>query len=64
MGSDTFLMPKHGFTCFHCGETFTTPGQARVRAIIDEELQAHGAMPETERKANTWKQILDSLGGN
>ena len=26
---DTFTMPVHGFTCFHCGETFTTPGSAR-----------------------------------
>jgi hypothetical protein len=25
----TFPMPAHGFTCFHCGETFTTPGSAR-----------------------------------
>jgi hypothetical protein len=22
-------MPAHGWTCFHCGETFTTPGSAR-----------------------------------
>lgn len=22
-------MPKNGWTCFHCGETFTTPGSAR-----------------------------------
>jgi hypothetical protein len=27
--TDTFPMPAHGFTCFHCGETFTTPGNAR-----------------------------------
>lgn len=26
---DTFPMPAHGFTCFHCGETFKTPGAAR-----------------------------------
>jgi hypothetical protein len=26
---DTYLRPKHGWTCFHCGETFTTLGGAR-----------------------------------
>jgi hypothetical protein len=26
---DTYLMPAHGWTCFHCGETFTTPSSAR-----------------------------------
>jgi hypothetical protein len=25
----TYPMPEHGWTCFHCGETFTTPGSAR-----------------------------------
>lgn len=28
--NDTYPMPEHGWTCFHCGETFTTPGAARV----------------------------------
>jgi hypothetical protein len=27
--NDTYPMPEHGWTCFHCGETFTTPGAAR-----------------------------------
>lgn len=26
---DTYLAPPHGWTCFHCGETFTTVGAAR-----------------------------------
>jgi hypothetical protein len=26
----TYPMPEHGWTCFHCGETFTTPGGARL----------------------------------
>ena len=26
---DTYEMPMHGWTCFHCGETFKTPGGAR-----------------------------------
>lgn len=27
--TDTYQAPAHGWTCFHCGETFTTPGSAR-----------------------------------
>lgn len=27
--ADTYPKPEHGWTCFHCGETFTTPGSAR-----------------------------------
>jgi hypothetical protein len=27
---DTYQMPPHGWTCFHCGETFTTVGAARI----------------------------------
>lgn len=26
---DHYAMPAHGWTCFHCGETFKTPGSAR-----------------------------------
>lgn len=29
MSDDTYPMPPHGWTCFHCGETFTTVGSAR-----------------------------------
>ncbi len=29
MTDDTYAQPAHGWTCFHCGETFTTPGSAR-----------------------------------
>jgi len=29
IAGDTFPFPKHGITCFHCGETFTTPGGAK-----------------------------------
>lgn len=27
--NDTYPQPAHGWTCFHCGETFTTPGSAQ-----------------------------------
>lgn len=29
MTTDTYPQPEHGWCCFHCGETFTTPGSAR-----------------------------------
>lgn len=29
MSEDTYEKPAHGWTCFHCGETFTTVGGAR-----------------------------------
>ena len=27
--SDTYTQPEHGWTCFHCGETFKKYGAAR-----------------------------------
>lgn len=30
VGQDTYEKPAHGWTCFHCGETFTTVGSARL----------------------------------
>jgi hypothetical protein len=27
--SETDAMPRHGWTCFFCGDTFATPGAAR-----------------------------------
>ena len=27
---DTYAPPEHGWTCFHCGETFTTENSARL----------------------------------
>src|SRR3546814_10219541 len=29
MDEDRYAMPAYGWTCFHCGDTFTTPGSAR-----------------------------------
>ncbi len=39
--SDTYPMPAHGWTCFHCGETFTTPGAARDH-FGETELEVAG----------------------
>lgn len=39
IAAGTYPMPEHGWTCFHCGETFTTPGAAR---------EHFGPTPESE----------------
>lgn len=44
---DTYPAPEHGWTCFHCGETFTHPNAARLHfgaSIHDEpkcQISAH-----------------------
>lgn len=30
-----YAMPAHGWTCFHCGDTFKTPGSARLHFGAD-----------------------------
>ena len=55
-GADTYPMPKHGWTCFHCGETFTTPGSAR------DHFGAHmGATPGCQIKAGEERGLLMAL---
>lgn len=36
---DTYTPPEHGWTCFHCGETFMHPNAARLHfgASVDDE---------------------------
>lgn len=34
--TETYNMPPHGWTCFHCGETFKTPGAARDHFGVDQ----------------------------
>lgn len=46
---DTYGKPSHGWTCFHCGETFTTTGSARDH---------FGAQPDAEPGC----QVRVSLG--
>lgn len=31
----TYNRPRHGWTCFHCGETFKTPGEAETHFGFD-----------------------------
>jgi hypothetical protein len=44
---DTYMPPEHGWTCFHCGETFTHQMAARLHfgaSIHDEpkcQISAH-----------------------
>jgi hypothetical protein len=44
---DTYPAPPHGWTCFHCGETFMHPNAARLHfgaSITDEpkcQISAH-----------------------
>lgn len=56
---DTYPMPPNGWTCFHCGETFTTPGAARDHfgatpnaepgCLIDQVALEEGGKPERGR---------------
>lgn len=39
MSDGTYIAPEHGWTCFHCGETFLAPSLARIH---------FGAMPDAE----------------
>jgi hypothetical protein len=56
---DTYPAPAHGWTCFHCGETFTTVGSARDHfgstpsatpgCVIDQVALEEGGKPERGR---------------
>ena len=37
---DCYPQPEHGWTCFHCGETFTTPGAARTHFGFEPSADA------------------------
>lgn len=39
MENDTYQKPFNGWTCFHCGETFTTVGAARIHFGADQSAQ-------------------------
>lgn len=59
MADDTYEPPKHGWTCFHCGETFKTFGSARDHfgadpsaqpgCLIDQVALEEGGKPERGR---------------
>lgn len=71
---DTYLAPEHGWTCFHCGETFKTLGPARdhfggsidaepgclIRVQAGEERGLQMALREAEDEI---RRLRDDIGG-
>lgn len=47
MSEETYTAPPHGWTCFHCGETFLTVGTARDHFGADQS-----AMPGCMERVN------------
>ena len=47
---DTYLMPKDGWVCFHCGERFTTPGSAEDHFGARPTDQAAGLIKVGEER--------------
>lgn len=56
MGEETYPMPAHGWTCFHCGETFTTPGAARNHFGFDPSRD-----PACQIKLGAERGLLSAL---
>lgn len=52
----TYLAPEHGWTCFHCGDTFTTYGAARDHFGFEP-----GLSPACRIKAGAEKGLLMAL---
>lgn len=50
-----YTAPEHGWTCFHCGETFKTPGAARLhfgeRPGLASEMPGHAQIDENTVRA-------------
>lgn len=56
MSDDLYPKPEHGWTCFHCGETFTTPGSAKDHFGFDPSCE-----PACRIKAGGEKGLLMAL---
>lgn len=62
VGEDRYEMPEHGWTCFHCGDTFQTPYRAQLhfgagplamaacRIKFGEEMRLLVALREAEKQ--------------
>lgn len=74
--SACYDQPEHGWTCFHCGETFTTPGAARDHFGFDPasepacriKLGAERGLVMALRKAeaevaDAYSKLHDESGG-
>jgi hypothetical protein len=51
--AETYQQPAHGWTCFHCGETFHTPGAA---------AQHFGARPDARPGCLVRVQVGEERG--
>ncbi len=51
-GADTYKPPAHGWTCFHCGETFMTEAGARLHFGTIENYR-----PGCVRPAEAWRYV-------
>ena len=72
MTQQFYTKPPHGWTCFHCGETFTTEGAARdhfgfdcsrdpaCRIKIGQERGLVMALREAEEQVATLLDVLHS----
>lgn len=56
MTGDTYMVPRVGWVCFHCGEHFTTPGSAR-----DHFGASQGATPGCQIKVGEERGLLMAL---
>lgn len=54
---ETYEKPEHGWTCFHCGETFTTVGGARNHFGFDP----HECEPACRIKVGAERGLLSAL---
>ena len=69
-GNDTYPFPKHGWTCYHCGDTFTTWGAAedhfgktpdripgcKIKIEFGEEMGLLMALRKVEAAEDEWKK--------
>lgn len=77
MSEDTYPKPEHGWTCFHCGETFMTKGGARdhfgytpaetpgcvIKAIeVGEERGLLHALRRAECERDQWRELQHRAG--
>lgn len=74
MSTETYKIPKHGWTCFHCGETFTQQGSAAdhfgdapyrdpgclIRVQLGDERGLQMALRKAEVEIDRLRNLLES----
>lgn len=48
--TDTYEAPAHGWTCFHCGETFLAQSEARIHFGAQIDAEPACRLNKSERK--------------